>query len=116
EDSFDLFGQRGAKDLDGLPQVGVALPEQLDSFFRQIEFGAARTEAVPAEVAVPFPMHIGAIVLLKGDAAAIRGVAATGNFRIVQHTETSPAEQLNQRTDPVCVWAAAVGFFGALQK
>lgn len=60
--------------------MNVALGELLDSGVGQVEFVPTSAEGVPAEVPVPTPVEIGAVVFFEGDATGVRGIAAAGDF------------------------------------
>ena len=73
------------KYLDGLMLMSVGQGELLDSHGHQGEFVTPSAEAVPAEIPVPVPMEVGAIVFLERQAAIIGTMTAAGNFGIMQH-------------------------------
>lgn len=53
---------------DAFPQMSVLPSEPCNPFVSQIELVSPRAKGVPAEVSVPIPVQVGAVVLLERDA------------------------------------------------
>ena len=73
------------KPLDAFTQHRMGAMEVLNPLRSQVEGVAARAEGVPAEVAVPVPVQIGAVVLLEGKAPPAETLLASGNLRVIKH-------------------------------
>src|SRR5262249_38852261 len=98
EDPFERSGRRFEEGRRSLFQSRVCPVERGDAVRGEVELVPAGAEGGAAEVAVPSPVEVGCVELLRRDAAARGGVLAAGNLRVVEHVgrDTAGGERVRQ--------------------
>jgi hypothetical protein len=83
KDLLESLGEVSQEHFGRTGELRVGLFEGCDALWGEVEGIAARAEGVPAELPVPIPVQIGAVVLLEGDTAASRTGLGGGNLRVM---------------------------------
>ena len=85
EETLQRLGEVVEEQRLGPLQAGVRRVEGGEARGQQVEFVATSAEGVPAEIAVPTKVQVGAVDLVEGDAPATGAVARVGDLGVVQH-------------------------------
>jgi len=84
EEAVEFAGEGGLEQLGAVIETRMGASERL-AFWREVERIASGAEGVPAEVAVPVPVQVGAVDLVEGDAAAAGTAGGGGDLGVVEH-------------------------------